>query len=136
MVFCIGHACCPPTAHPSCLLQVLLAHHHDASSQSLDFTQSVVQHIIHGHALLQVFLTQEHLAISMEFAQGGDLFAYTLGHRPHGRLAETQSRWIFQQLIIGLDYCHRKVGAALNGFSDMTQPGSPRASHAWPARRK
>ena len=49
----------------------------------------------------------------MEFAQGGDLFAYTLGHRPHGRLAETQSRWIFQQLIIGLDYCHRKVSAVL-----------------------
>ena len=83
------------------------------------------QHITHSRALLQVFLTQEHLAISMEFAQGGDLFAYTLGHRPHGRLAETQSRWIFQQLIIGLDYCHRKVGAALAGLSDVMQPSSP-----------
>lgn len=57
----------------------------------------------------QVFLTREYLAISMEFAQGGDLFAYTLGPKSHGRLAEAQARWIFQQLILGLDYCHRKV---------------------------
>jgi serine/threonine protein kinase len=58
---------------------------------------------------MQVFLTPTHLAIAMEYAQGGDLFNYTLGHRPHGRLAEQQARWIFQQLIIGLDYCHRRV---------------------------
>ena len=64
----------------------------------------------------QVFLTPTHLAIAMEYAQGGDLFNYTLGHRPHGRLAEQQARWIFQQLIIGLDYCHRRVSVA---------PGSP-----------
>ena len=60
----------------------------------------------------QVFLTPTHLAIAMEYAQGGDLFNYTLGHRPHGRLAEQQARWIFQQLIIGLDYCHRRVSTA------------------------
>ena len=60
----------------------------------------------------QVFLTPTHLAIAMEYAQGGDLFNYTLGHRPHGRLAEQQARWIFQQLIIGLDYCHRRVSMA------------------------
>lgn len=60
---------------------------------------------------MQVFLTPTHLAIAMEYAQGGDLFNYTLGHRPHGRLAEQQARWIFQQLIIGLDYCHRRVSA-------------------------
>ena len=60
----------------------------------------------------QVFLTPTHLAIAMEYAQGGDLFNYTLGHRPHGRLAEQQARWIFQQLIIGLDYCHRRVRMA------------------------
>ena len=49
------------------------------------------------------------MAISMEFAQGGDLFAYTLGPNSFGKLAEVQARWIFQQLILGLDYCHRKV---------------------------
>ena len=45
----------------------------------------------------------------MEFAQGGDLFAYTLGPNSFGKLAEVQARWIFQQLILGLDFCHRKV---------------------------
>ncbi|KAK9918091.1 hypothetical protein WJX75_001144 [Coccomyxa subellipsoidea] len=59
-------------------------------------------------SLREVFLTPTHLAIAMEYAQGGDLFNYTLGHRPHGRLAEQQARWIFQQLIIGLDYSHRR----------------------------
>ena len=59
--------------------------------------------------LAQVFLTPTHLAIVMEYAKGGDLFNYTMRHGPHGRLAEPQARWIFQQLIIGLDYCHRRV---------------------------
>ena len=58
---------------------------------------------------LQVFLTQTHLAIAMEYAQGGDMFRYICRHRPHCRLLESQARWIFQQLIIGLDYCHNKV---------------------------
>lgn len=57
----------------------------------------------------QVLLTQSHLAIVMEYARGGDLFNYTMRHGPHGRLVEQQARWIFQQLIIGLDYCHRRV---------------------------
>jgi hypothetical protein len=79
-----------------------------------------------GSALpaLQVFLTQTHLAIAMEYAQGGDLFNYTLGHRPHGRLAEQQARWIFQQLIIGLDYCHRRVRPARACL--VVSPGMPR----------
>ncbi|KAK9803878.1 hypothetical protein WJX72_001318 [[Myrmecia] bisecta] len=59
-------------------------------------------------SLKEVFLTPTHLALSMEYAQGGDLFAYTLGHKPHGHLGEQQARWIFQQLIIGLDFCHRR----------------------------
>jgi serine/threonine-protein kinase SRK2 len=56
-----------------------------------------------------VFLTQTHLAIAMEYAQGGDMFKYICRHKPHCRLLESQARWIFQQLIIGLDYCHNKV---------------------------
>ena len=57
----------------------------------------------------QVFLTPTHLAIAMEFAQGGDLFRYVLRHHPICRLSEAKAQWIFQQLIIGLDYCHRRV---------------------------
>ncbi len=72
-----------------------------------------------------MFLTPTHLAIAMEYAQGGDLFNYTLGHRPHGRLAEQQARWIFQQLIIGLDYCHRRVRTAHVRQDASTEQAAP-----------
>lgn len=45
----------------------------------------------------------------MEFAPGGDLFKYVTERNPHGKLREDQARWVFQQLVIGLDYCHRRV---------------------------
>lgn len=44
----------------------------------------------------------------MEFARGGDLLRYTLRHYPVPQ-QEDQARWIFQQLVIGLDYCHKMV---------------------------
>ena len=42
----------------------------------------------------------------MEFASGGDMFEYVV--RKNG-LKEDEARWFFQQLIVGLDYCHRMV---------------------------
>ena len=41
----------------------------------------------------------------MEYAAGGDLLEYV---RNHG-INEVQARWIFQQLIIALDHCHKMV---------------------------
>ena len=58
----------------------------------------------------QVFLTSTHLAIVMELAHGGDLCTYMERHKPACRLPEASARWIFQQLIIGMDYSHRRVG--------------------------
>lgn len=55
----------------------------------------------------QVFLTPHYLAIAMEFASGGDMFEYVV--RKNG-LKEDEARWFFQQLIVGLDYCHKMVG--------------------------
>lgn len=55
---------------------------------------------------MQVFLTPNHLCIAMEFAPGGDMFEYVV--RKNG-LKEDEARWFFQQLIVGLDYCHRMV---------------------------
>ena len=37
---------------------------------------------------------------------GGDLFQYVSKHHARCQLQEQEARWIFQQLIIGLDYCH------------------------------
>ncbi|KXZ50290.1 hypothetical protein GPECTOR_17g929 [Gonium pectorale] len=41
----------------------------------------------------------------MEYADRGDLFRY-IQARP--RLPEGDARWFFQQLILALDYCHRR----------------------------
>ena len=62
-------------------------------------TRSVVQ-------FKEVFLTPEYLAIAMEYAAGGDMFQYV---KQRGGLEEAEARWFFQQLIIGMDYCHKMV---------------------------
>ena len=70
--------------------------------------------LLHPHGLsdqsvgTQVFLTKDYLAIAMEYAAGGDMFQY-VKHR--GGLEEVEARWFFQQLIIGMDYCHKMVRA-------------------------
>ena len=42
----------------------------------------------------------------MEFVGGGDMFEYVV--KKNG-LREEEARWFFQQLIVGLDHCHRMV---------------------------
>lgn len=41
----------------------------------------------------------------MEYARGGDLLAF-LNELPGRRTPEDLARWLFQQLCIGLQYCH------------------------------
>ncbi|KAK9821812.1 hypothetical protein WJX74_000164 [Apatococcus lobatus] len=53
----------------------------------------------------EVHLTPKYLGLVLEFAPGGDLFQYI---QSHGSLTETETRRIFQQLIIALEYCHGK----------------------------
>lgn len=62
--------------------------------------------LVHPHIVQfkEVFLTSNHLGIAMEFAPGGDMFEYVV--KKNG-LREDEARWFFQQLIVGLDYCHR-----------------------------
>lgn len=75
----------PSPSHPRCLLHAL--------PPNLD-------------PPAQVFLTSNHLVLAMEFAAGGDLFKYVSSRRS---LPEPEARWIFQQLIVAIDYCHRMV---------------------------
>ncbi|KDP30449.1 hypothetical protein JCGZ_17137 [Jatropha curcas] len=51
----------------------------------------------------EVLLTPTHLAIVMEYAAGGELFARICSA---GRFSEDESRFFFQQLISGVSYCH------------------------------
>ena len=57
-------------------------------------------------AHMQVFLTAQYLAIAMEYAAGGDMFEHVV---KKGGLKESEARWFFQQLIVGVDYIHRMV---------------------------
>jgi hypothetical protein len=62
----------------------------------------------HAHivALLEVFLTDTHLVLVMEYAAGGNLFQYV---SQRCGLTERDARWFFQQLVIALHFCHRMV---------------------------
>lgn len=51
----------------------------------------------------EVILTPTHLAIVMEYASGGELFARICNA---GRFSEDEARFFFQQLISGVSYCH------------------------------
>ncbi|KAL6779047.1 SNRK2E [Auxenochlorella protothecoides x Auxenochlorella symbiontica] len=62
----------------------------------------------HVVALREVFTTPQYLAIAMEYAAGGDLFRHLRHERPAQRLPEAEARRVFQQLVIGLDYCHTR----------------------------
>jgi len=55
----------------------------------------------------EVFLTPKYLAIAMEYAMGGDLFGYIIRNSPAGQLPEDHAQALLQQLILGLDFCHR-----------------------------
>jgi serine/threonine-protein kinase SRK2 len=56
----------------------------------------------------EVILCPRHLAIVMEFAQGGDLFAAVQQSKGH-KMNEPMARYFFQQLIAGLGYMHCQV---------------------------
>jgi len=53
----------------------------------------------------EVFLTKEEVCIVMEYANGGSLFNMV---RTHKRLKESIARWFFQQLILAVDYTHKR----------------------------
>ncbi|KAI8880668.1 Pkinase-domain-containing protein [Backusella circina FSU 941] len=47
-----------------------------------------------------------NLYLVLEYVQGGELFEYLVSE---GRLSEKEARKYFQQIILGLDYCHRHL---------------------------
>lgn len=53
----------------------------------------------------EVFLTEQFLAIVMEFAAGGELYLRVVSR---GRFEEPEARYFFQQLVCGLEHCHKK----------------------------
>ncbi|XP_037071803.1 5'-AMP-activated protein kinase catalytic subunit alpha-2-like isoform X3 [Pollicipes pollicipes] len=56
--------------------------------------------------LYQVISTPTDIFMVMEFVSGGELFEYII---KHGKLKEQEARRFFQQIISGVDYCHRHM---------------------------
>ena len=56
--------------------------------------------------LFDVYETKDELFLVMELIEGGELFDYLV---KKGRLAEDEGRQFFQQMLLGLDYCHRHL---------------------------
>jgi len=83
-------------------------------------TKNVVREILnhrlcslHPHIIQfrEVFLTKRYLGISMEYAAGGDMFDFFVRNKAFVNakgLHEELARWFFQQLIVALDFCHKK----------------------------
>ena len=66
--------------------------------------------LVHPHIVRfkEVLLTDAHICIVMEYADGGDMFDYVL---KRGGLQEHEARWFFQQLIVATDFIHQ-IGLA------------------------
>jgi 5'-AMP-activated protein kinase catalytic alpha subunit len=54
--------------------------------------------------LYEVIETPKEIFLVMEYVSGGELFDYIV---KHGRLSESEARRFFQQIISGVEYCHR-----------------------------
>ncbi len=62
----------------------------------------------------QVFLTPTHLAVVTEYAREGDLRGLLAKGR---RLSEGKARFLLQQLVSAVAYCHCEVRRALHTTS-------------------
>ncbi|KAM3335879.1 hypothetical protein ACQJBY_030046 [Aegilops geniculata] len=62
--------------------------------------------LIHPHIIrvYEVIETPKDIFVVMEYCQNGELFDYIV---EKGRLQEDEARRIFQQIISGVEYCHR-----------------------------
>jgi len=63
-------------------------------------------HHPHIIKLYQVISSPTDIFLMMEYVAGGELFDYIL---EHGKLEEQDGRKFFQQIISGVDYCHRHM---------------------------
>ncbi|CAI5515443.1 unnamed protein product [Closterium sp. Naga37s-1] len=56
--------------------------------------------------LYNVVETPKYILLLMEYAENGELFDYIT---QRGRLTEGEARRIFQQIVAGVEYCHRRM---------------------------
>nr|XP_039265292.1 5'-AMP-activated protein kinase catalytic subunit alpha-2-like [Styela clava] len=120
----IGHYLLGPTLGVGTFGKVKIATHHITGHKvavkilnrrkikSLDVVSKIKREIQnlklfrHPHIikLYQVFSTPTDIFMVMEYVPGGELFDYIV---KNGKLKEFEARKFFQQIISGVDYCHR-----------------------------
>ncbi|KAI8598359.1 kinase-like domain-containing protein [Dissophora ornata] len=68
---------------------------------------AIMKLINHPHVirLYDVYETEKELFLVMEYVSGGELFEYLVNK---GRLDETEALRFFQQIIVGLAFCHKR----------------------------
>ncbi|KAF9293637.1 hypothetical protein BGZ88_005100 [Linnemannia elongata] len=68
---------------------------------------AIMKLINHPHVirLYDVYETEKELFLVMEFVAGGELFEYLVNK---GRLDESEALRFFQQIIVGLAFCHKR----------------------------
>lgn len=72
----------------------------------LNYTVNILW--VQPKCMQRVFDADNCIYIVMEFVAGGNLGQYLDANRSN--FTEDDARWFFQQLVIALDYCHRKKG--------------------------
>ncbi|KAG0269277.1 hypothetical protein DFQ27_004140 [Actinomortierella ambigua] len=68
---------------------------------------AIMKLINHPHVirLYDVYETEKELFLVMEYVSGGELFEYLVNK---GRLEEAEALRFFQQIIVGLAFCHKR----------------------------
>ncbi|KAI9209096.1 SADB-short [Polychytrium aggregatum] len=69
---------------------------------------TIMKLVSHPHVLqlYDVYETDTELFLVLEHVEGGELFDYLV---KRGRLSENEALKFFQQIIFGLDYCHKHL---------------------------
>lgn len=82
-------------------------------SKMRNLEREVLNHraLHHPHIIeyKKCFAVPGYLVIVMEHANGGDLFEFV---SERARLSENDARTMFQQLILAVDYCHKRKVAS------------------------
>lgn len=96
-----GQDLCGKKRHALKMIDVSLTKSKYVQSEIVNHFRLVHPHII---SLEQIFVTDDHLVLVTEYADHGDLFSHI---KNNNGLGEEESRWLFQQMILAVDFCHR-----------------------------
>ena len=80
----------------------------DLQSKKVEREIAVMKLVLHPHvmALYDVYESNEELFMILELVEGGELFDFLV---KKGKLGEPEALNFFQQIIMGIDFCHQHL---------------------------